>query len=171
MANSAKASIDGDSSELAVSGPRPFEKLRDAARAQADLNKSIVDPNVGIELQAAAIDAIAEADTLDAIFDANKTQTLPAAKDAAEKGPLTIYELEFRTSSEQYAKSGLGVFAYVMSFTDGGDQFEWSTGAPNVVASLYRMQELGLFNKPEKPRVRIVGKATGNGTMYSLGRP
>ena len=157
---------------VAATGPRPYETLVQRIRSQAELEASVsVSADTAFELQAAAIDKIAEADTLDALFDANVSAKLPGAEEAAAKGPLTILELEFRKTQEQYAKGGLGSYAFITSVDDRGEEFTWTTGAANIVASMWRIQELGLLNKPEKPRVKILGRATGNGTLYTVGRP
>lgn len=151
----------------------PAQGMMQRLASQAALEASITVSDADVkELVLQRLNTIAEADTLDALFDANTSSTLPSAKEASEKGPLTILELEFRRPQEKFAEAGIGAYAYVQSIDDRGEVFDWTTGAPNIVATLYRIQELGLLGKPEKPRIKIMSRVTGSGnTLYSVGRP
>lgn len=152
---------------------RPYQSMIQRIQSQAAMEAGIGGDNAALafELATKAIDRIAEADTLDALFDANESGSLAGVEQAADMGPLTLLEIEFRKSRDEYIKGGVGVYAYVKSVTDRGEEFEWNTGAPNVVTSLYRIQELGLLNKPEKPRIKIKGRQATNGVLYTVGRP
>lgn len=151
---------------------RPFEKMRDSLQSQAELEGTIAltDDEV-FELGAAALDKIAVADDLDSIFDANQAASLPDVEAYLGRAQ-TLLEIAFNKSREQFKKGSLGVYAYVKAVLDDGEEVEYSCGAPNVVGSLYRIQELGLLSASVKPRIVISGKTTLSGnTLYRVTKP
>lgn len=160
-----------DTATIVKDGPRPHQdlikRIQDQAKLNADLGTSA---DIAFELASQAIDKIATASTDDEIFDANEASTLPGVIEAAEKGALTILEIEARPGKTEY-KGGVAAYLYVSSVTDNGEAFEWTVGAPNIVASLFRFQENGRIGGSTPIRLRIKGRQATNGILYSVVRP
>lgn len=160
-----------DSTEVVKDGPRPHEALISRIQQQAKLNSDMgSSADIAFELASQAIDKIANATTDDEIFDANEASTLPGVLEAAEKGALTILEIEARPGKSEY-KGGVAAYLYVSSVTDNGEPFEWTVGAPNVVTSLFRFQERGRIGGSTPIRLKIKGRQATNGVLYSVTRP
>lgn len=151
------------------SAARPYQGLISRLSNQVAIEATIGDGR-GFELAAKAMDKIAEADTLDGIFEANSAASLPSMEDFLGQ-PFTIEELSFNQSADEYKRGGVGAYAYVKAMLDNAEFVEFTVGAPNVVSSLFRIQEIGLLSKTPKPRVVVKGKKTGNGTLYQLLKP
>lgn len=125
------------------------------------------------ELMYSSVTNIAEATSVDDILDANETAGLPSLKesDYLWNTPLSVFDVTFQKSDAKYADGGLGSFAIIWAASDRGEELNFSTGAPNVVASLFKARELG-YCTAEKPwRIVFVAKDTANGVLLKIGRP
>lgn len=156
-----------DSTVSTVEGPRPAETLLKQMHSQAQMEASLGgDQNIGQELALKAIDALAEANSLDDIFAANVASTLPGVE-SVDGLPITIVEFGLLKSREEFAKSGTGLYVHVDYVSDLGEPGEFTTGATNVVSTLFRIQQLGI----KDARIVIKGRKTTNGTLYTVTKP
>lgn len=154
--------------EVEVLEPRPSEALIRELHSQMELEASMGGrADIGMQLAMEAIDRIASATTLDDVFAANAASSLPSTE-AIEGKPLTILEVNFQKPREEFAKGGVGSYAYVKANDDLGEVLEFTTGSPNVVVSLYKIQKLGLLGQA---RIVIKGRKTTNGVLYQVLKP
>lgn len=154
--------------ETEVLQPRGSELLVKALNSQRELEASLGgNSDIAKQLSMEAVDRIADAASLDDIFAANAASTLPSTESVDGK-PITILEINIQKSQEQFAKGGLGAYLYVKAHDDLGEVHEFTTGSPNVVASLFQIQRLGLLGKA---RIVIKGRTTANGTLYQVLKP
>lgn len=159
------AKAEPTASDSTIAQSRPYIAMIEQVRSQAELNASLGgNQSRAFELASLAIDRIAEANTWDEIFEANNAGVLPGVEEAATKGPLTLQEVEFSPSQEQYRQGGVGVYAYVDSVTDNGEEFQFTTGSVNVVMSLFHAQKKGIL---KDARIRIEQR----GRMYLVTAP
>lgn len=153
----------------AATKQRPYEKLVVEIRDRAMLDTTSGD---GFDMAADAIDRIFTADSLEAIFDANE-KTSTSLKDSPLLGvPLAVWDVQYRKSSEKFTGNGLGVFAIISTYDDSGEPRVLTTGAPNVVASLYTIQTRLKGCSEENP-TRLIFKAidSTNGDLLTVARP
>ena len=157
---------DVQSKASAEVAERPFEKLMDALRLRAQADGA----NGNFEIAANVIDKIAQATSPEDIFAANAAGPADMA-DYLHKN-LNITDITVYKSAEKFSAGGMGTYVVMEGFMDGtGEAFLLSTGAPNVVASVFRAQTAG-FLSAEKPfRCQILGRETANGTLYTVGAP
>lgn len=125
------------------------------------------------ELMMNALTDIANASSEAELFEANEGGGTPSLRDNLHLVgvPLNIYELGLITSSDEYAESGLGTFAIIHALTDKGDELTFNTGASNVVATLFKANEMGLISVEKPWRIVITGKAVKNGTLFKVSQP
>jgi hypothetical protein len=152
-----------DLTEAEIAELRPFAQIIYGLRKTA-----VVDEDAAFEIAAAVIDEIAIADSIEAVFAANEK----GPKDAEDfiGTSVGVYDIRFWRSAEKFRKGTLGYYV-VMRYIDFNKKADMiSVGAPNVVASMYRLAELGaITGDPEAPFwVKIVGRETPNGTLYTL---
>lgn len=142
---------------------RPFARIIHGLREIA-----VVDEDAAFEIAASVIDEIALADSIEAVFAANEKGPKDA-EDFLETG-LGVFNIKFWRSAEKYRKGTLGYYV-VMDYVDYSGKMDMiSVGASNIVASLYRLAELGaITGDKENPLwVKIHGRETPNGTLYVL---
>ena len=145
---------------------RPFEGLMRELHSRAKLEGS------AFEIASQVIDAIAQADSVEAIFEANESgPTSLKENEHLHKVNLNITDARYHKSAEKFAANNLGVFVTFDAYLDSGDEVMVSTGAPNVVASLYRAQREGWLSTDKPLRCRIVPKDSANGVLLTVGRP
>lgn len=155
-------------SDVDVIEPRPAETLIRELHNQMELEASMGGKaDIGMQLAMEAIDKIASATTLDEIFAANAASSLPSTE-AVDGKPITPIEVNFQKPREEFAKGGVGSYAYVKAFDDLGEVIEFTTGSPNVVVSLYKIQRLGLLGET---RILIKGRKVTNGVLYQVLKP
>lgn len=125
------------------------------------------------ELMMNALTDIANATSEADLFEANEGGGTPSLRDNMHLigVPLNVYEIGFVTSSDEYAESGLGTFVIVRALTDKGDELLFNTGAPNVVATLARAEEMGLISVDKPWRIVISSKKTANGNLFKVSQP
>ena len=148
-----------------------YESLRDELSQLADL-----DAGESFEIAKQVINAIAAAETLEDIFDANtKGGPLNVRDEDIIEQPLYVYDVRWWRSADKYSRNNLGVYAVLDVFFEGGEDepFKVSTGAPNVVASIRMMQKLGLIDPGRSKAVELVFKSreTGAGALITVGKP
>lgn len=154
-----------DSASTEVETLRPYQKLQNQLAARVGLDAT---NGSNFDIAAQVIDLIMTAGTEDEIFAANESGPLDITDYLGT--PINIWQLTFFRSAEKYRANSLGFYVVMDAFDDTGAEIKLSTGAPNVVSSMKRLEELGLI-KEEKPyRVKITGRETGNGTLYYLAR-
>lgn len=144
-----------------VSRQTPFEKFVSAIRLEAEMADQI---DEGTNIAADVVSRILEAESLDEAF---------AAQDAGLKNGKDFVDVEIvvqdflvRTSETKYNKEGsLGVYVRVSGARlDNGESFQFFTGAPNVVALLWKAR-----NDNHLPlECRIQSKETANGELLTL---
>lgn len=154
--------------DVEVLEPRPSETLMRDLHAQMELESTLGGgADVAMQLAMEAIDRIASATTLDEIFAANAASSLPSTE-LVDGKPITLLEVSFLKPREEFRKGGVGSYAYVKAVDDMGEAVEFTTGAPNVVVSLFKIQKVGLMGKA---RIVIKGRSTTNGTLYQVLKP
>lgn len=123
------------------------------------------------ELMMSALTDIANATSEDELFAANETGGIPSLRDSDHLvgPPLSVFEVQFVQSADEYAESGLGTFVIVSARTDKGDELQFNTGASNVVGTFFRAQQLGLISAVKPWRIVINSKKTANGTLFRVG--
>ena len=85
--------------------------------------------------------------------------------------PMTLMQVDYFKSSEQYAGSGLGTYVVVRVLFDNGDEEMFSTGAPNLVASFRQFERLGRIGGDNPIRLKITSKTTSAGELLRVARP
>lgn len=154
--------------DVEVMEPRPSETIIRQLHSQLELESSLGGKaDIGMQLAMEAIDKIASATTLDEIFAANAASSLPGTESVDGK-PITPIEVSFQKPREEFAKGGVGAYAYVKAVDDLGEVKEFTTGSPNVVISLFKIQTMGLLGKS---RILIKGRSVTNGTLYQVLKP
>lgn len=155
-------------SDVEVLEPRPSETIIRELHSQMEMEASLGGRgDVGMQLAMEAVDKIASASTLDDIFAANAASSLPGT-DSVDGKPITILEVSFQKPRDEFSKGGVGSYAYVKANDDLGEVLEFTSGSPNVVISLFKIQKLGLLGKA---RIVIKGRAVTNGTLYQVLKP
>jgi hypothetical protein len=158
----AKAPENAGKGTAEIAENRPYLKMIDQLAGQAQL-----DGGNSFDIASQVIDKIATATTPDEMFDAQES----GPGDLADyvNIPLTVSNVRVQRSAEQYTKNGegLGVYAVFDAETADGETLLISTGAVNVVTSLYKAQISGWL--PMK--CRFTAKVTANGTLYRVARP
>ena len=144
-------------------------ELRPFAQIIAKLRKiAVVDEDAAFEIAAAVIDEIALADSIEAVFAANEK----GPKDAEDflEASLGVVGVRFWRSAEKFRRGTLGYYVVIDYVDYNGVRDMISVGAANVVASLFRLAELGaITGDAESPMwVKIHGRETPNGTLYVL---
>jgi hypothetical protein len=168
----AAEAAERDLSPAEIAELRPYQqlvrKLRDVATVEED---------AAFEIAAKVIDEIMVAESIEAVFAANESGPQDA-EDYLDKS-LGVFGVRFWRSAEKFRKGTLG-FYVVMDYVDfDGNKEMVSVGASNVVASIFRLMELGaggaqivqggFEGDPDTPIwVKIHGRETPNGTLYVL---
>lgn len=142
---------------------RPHEALVNQVRELAQLGTG---PDA-FEIASQVLDAMAVADSWDAIVDAQgNVQDMENYLGV----PLNVTEVDFMVSEEKFRTSGIGVYCVIHAYDDKGETVTLTTGATNVVGALFRAKRLELIGgDPEPLRMKINGRETRNGTLYMVG--
>jgi|SRR5581483_899080 len=139
----------------------PFEKFVNAIRLEAEMADQI---DEGQNIAADVIGRILEAESLDEAF-AAQDAGLQNGKDFVDV-EIIVNDFLVRTSDSKYNKEGsLGVYVRVSGARlDNGESFQFFTGAPNVVALLWKAR-----NEEKLPlECKIQSKETANGELLTL---
>lgn len=155
MAN-APAKKGTDSAEI-----RAWETMRDQIAGMAEAS-----PIEAFDIASIVIDQIANATTPEEIFAANESG--PADMEQYLGQRLGIYEARYSPSAERFRRGTLGYYVVVDAIDLDGEKVTISCGAPNVVASVFRLQQLHLFEPGRPFFVTIRGRETPNGTLYTV---
>jgi|SRR5215475_2361391 len=143
---------------------RPYEQLVKKLTGIAELG----DGSNGFEIAAAVIDNIAVAMTPEEIFGANESGPGDAA-DWLNQPIGLVGDPRVAKSDEKFRKGTLGVYLTIDFVTREGKQEMITVGAPNVVATVWRLYELEMFGPNRDPFwVEIRGRETANGTLYTV---
>lgn len=119
---------------MTLTGRRPAEALK--ARL-----KSLAGDAEDNETMLKVVDAIVTADSFEAAIEAQDLETIQNGKDVADI-EQEIQSFEVLPSSENYAKRNLGVRLLITSYRmDTGEEFQWQTGATNIVSLLIRARD------------------------------
>jgi hypothetical protein len=144
---------------------RPYETLIQEIARRAEL-----DGVSSFDIAANVIDQISQATTFEEIVAANNSG--PVDVNDYFGTPLTVTNVRFMKSAEQFRQGGLGHYALINALTDRGDELLLSTGAPNIVAGLYHMLRVGIIRPGEKDqRMSFQGRVTANGTLFFIDLP
>lgn len=139
----------------------PFEQFVSAIRLEAEMADQI---DEGTNIAADVIGRILEAESLDEAFSAQDAG-LQNGKDFVDV-EIVVHDFLVRTSDSKYNKDGsLGVYVRVSGARlDNGESFQFFTGAPNVVALLWKAR-----NTDSLPlECKIQSKETANGELLTL---
>lgn len=139
---------------------RPYVEIVAQIAGRAQLDSTGRDP---FEFASKAIDAMAEAKTFEEMIAANQQSGLVPAEEIFNQ-PITVADVNFSKSAEQYAKDNLGTWVVITANLDNGDEIQIKSGAPNVVTFMFLLQSRGMLPK----RLKIVGKPTANGTLQQI---
>jgi len=159
----AREAEDRDLTPAQVAELRPFAQLIHRLQMVA-----VVDEDGAFEIAATVIDEIALADSIEGVFLANEKGP-EGAEDYLER-TLGFFDARFWRSAEKYRKGTLGYYAAIKTVDFEGNERLITVGASNVVASAFRLVELGAINGDvETPLwAKIHGRETANGTLYIL---
>src|SRR5215831_19461288 len=138
---------------------RPYRTLIRHIKAFAEAS-----PIEAFEIAAIVIDKIAVAQTPDEIFAANESG--PADMEVYLNRPLDVYNPRFAPSAEKFRKGGLGYYV-VFDCTPDGVKTTVSTGAPNVVAPVFRLVQLDFIGEDKAFPLVVRGRETPNGTLFT----
>lgn len=159
----AREAEERELTDAEVAELRPFAQIIYGLRKIA-----VVDEDAAFEIAAMVIDEIALADSIEAVFAANEK----GPKDAEDflEVSLGVLNVRFWRSAEKFRKGTLGYYAVIDYVDFNGKTDQISVGAANIVASMYRMLELGAITGDVKTPlwVKIHGRDTANGTLYVL---
>ena len=140
---------------------RPHQQMMRELAGMAEL-----EAGDSFDIAAQVIDSIAEAQTAEEIFAANESGPKSAEDYLGQR--IGLLDVRYRKSAERFRQGTLGVFAVLDAVDEGGEKILISVGAPNVVASVRRLQRLGLIDPGTPFWVKIKGRETENGTLYTL---
>jgi hypothetical protein len=144
----------------------------DQARAWQELAVRIgslaeANPVEAFDIASVVVDAIANATSADEIFAANESG--PADMADYLNQTLNLTDARFAPSAERFRKGTLGFYVVFDAVDAYGGKVTISCGAPNVVASLFRLWELRFFGDGVKTfPVSIRGRDTANGQLYTV---
>jgi len=140
---------------------RPYQEM-----VKHLLEMAKLDSEGSFEIAADVIDRIALATTPEEIFAANES----GPEDAEDwlNQPIGITSVRWWPSAEKFKKGTLGVYAVFHFQTREGKEEIMSVGAPNVVATIYRLVRLDFINGVDPFWVVIRGRETPNGTLYTV---
>lgn len=144
---------------------RPYEIMRQNIASQARLDSE----GMAFDVASQIIDAIVEAGSVEEIFAANEKGPRDVREYAGQ--PFTLLEVAFLQSSERFREGGLGYYVVFDVATDNGERMTFSTGAPNVVSSFYRFQQLGKIGGSDPVRFKFALRESPNGNVIQVVRP
>lgn len=142
-----------------------------ANRPHQDLIRGIAgmaeaSPIEAFDIASIVVDQIATADTAEAIFAANESGPADASEYLNQR--LGLLDARYAPSAEKFRRGTLGYYVVFDAVDPHGEKVTISVGAPNVVASIFRLQQLDLFS-PDRPFFVVIrGRETPNGTLYTL---
>lgn len=139
----------------------PFERFVMAIRTEAEMVDQI---DEGSNIAADVIGRILEAESLDEAFKAQDAG-LQNGKDFVDV-EIVVHDFLVKTSETKYVKDGsLGVYVRVSGARlDTGESFQFFTGAPNVVALLWKARQ----DERLPLECKIQSKETANGELLTL---
>lgn len=151
----AKTSTSGQVTQLS-----PFERFKQQIQGEAELTKEFASDNIAADV----IGRILEAETLDDAFKAQESG-LQNGKDFVDV-ELIVNDFEVRPSDSKYSEhSALGVYVKVIGARlDNGETVQFFTGAPNVVALLWKAR----YSDALPLDCVIKSKETANGELLTL---
>src|SRR5215831_1718008 len=132
----AREAEERDLTPAQVAELRPFAQLIHKLRMIA-----VVDEEAAFEIAAAVIDEIALADSIEGVFLANEKG--PSGAEEFLENSLGMYGVQFWRSAEKFRRGTLGYYAAIRYVKFGGETDILTVGASNVVASVFRLMELG----------------------------
>jgi hypothetical protein len=142
------------------------------ARAWEDLARRIgnvaeANPVEAFDIASIVVDSIANATSAEEIFAANESGPADMAEYLNQR--LNLTDARFAPSAERFRKGTLGYYVVMDAIDAGGEKVTISCGAPNVVASVFRLWELRLFGDGVQAfPVAIRGRETPNGQLYTV---
>jgi hypothetical protein len=151
----------------AVESRRPYELLIAELKELASLGGS----NGNFDIASQVVDQIMAATTFDEIVEANASGPVGVKGSDYLGIPLSIYNVDYFKSDPKYSENSLGVFVVFDVFLDDGTMVKLSTGAPNIVSSFRVLQKKGLFSEEKPLRLVIKKRDTGNGELFTIGKP
>lgn len=151
----AKATTSGQVSRLS-----PFELFKQQIQGEAELTKDFASDNIAADV----IGRILESETLDDAFNAQDSG-LQNGKDFVDV-EIIVNDFEVRPSDSKYSEhSALGVYIKVIGARmDNGETIQFFTGAPNVVALLWKAR----YTDSLPLDCVIKSKETANGELLTL---
>lgn len=157
----ARADSTGNAvSERQTSEARPYLDVVRQIQGRAQLDSAGTD---SFEFASKAIDAMAQANSLEELVAANKESGLVPAEDVFNV-PLNVTDVSFSKSAEKFAGGGVGAWVIITATLDDGSEIQIKSGAPNVVTFAYMAQSKGWL----PCRVKIIGRETQNGTLQQV---
>lgn len=148
----------------------PWERLKKGIESVAKLDRA---SGLAFEIAQGVVNNIATSENLDDLFDANEAAPLQL-RDLDAGSTITVIGVSYLQSAEAYAEGGFGYF--VVMTTDKIDpktqqNVLYTTGAPNIVATIRRAQELGFCNDENPFTFRLMKSQTPNGVLLKAYRP
>jgi hypothetical protein len=143
---------------------RPYQDLIHDLANLAELSSGD-----SFDIAANVIDLIMQAGSPEEIFAANESGPADVGEMLGE--PIGILDCRFRKSAERYREGTLGYYVIFDYVDTQGEKKIASTGAPNVVASLRRFQRLNFIDGVQPLMIKIKGRETENGTLYTVAAP
>lgn len=144
---------------------RPYQNLQNYLAQRVELDGT---NGSAFEIASQVIDLILNAEDEDALFAANESG--PLDMERFLNRPLNFASLSFFKSAEKYRENGLGYYVVMDAIDDRGESVKLSTGAPNIVASMRKLESMGLIKEDAPYRCVIASRETANGNLYFLSR-
>lgn len=164
--------IQPDNPSTEVEEMRPYQRMVRHLQGMAKIN---ADNGAGFDIAANVVDKMLTVETddieayIDAVLEAGNDGPLKA--EDMEGKPFTVQEVQFFKSAEMYSEDSLGTYS-VAKVVDAISKKEslFSTGATNVVTTLYAFDQKGVFEGPHNPTLVIRSTPTASGKLYRVAR-
>lgn len=144
---------------------RPWQNLQNYLAQRVVLDGT---NGSAFDIASQVIDLIMNAESEDEIFAANASG--PTDITDYLNVPLSFYQLSFFRSAEKFRANGLGFYVVMDALDDTGAEIKISTGAPNIVATMRKLESLGHINESKPYRMKIASRETANGNLYFAAR-
>jgi hypothetical protein len=160
----AKANAIPETGEMAGTVVPARDGAINRLKSQLELSASLEGSGANsADITASVIERMMSADSLDEAMDAQDA-SLPSGKSLADVEML-VNGITVLRSDAKYTEHSLGFYLVVDAVRlDTGEEFRFATGAPNVVALLFRADNQGML-----PREFVIrSRETQNGELLSL---
>lgn len=151
---------------------RPYERMVKQLQGIAKLEQ---ENGSGFDIAANVVDKIltVESDDMDALIDGvlSAGSDGPLKAEDMEHKPFIVRDITWLKAAEAFADGGFGTYAVVKAVNPiTMEDILFSTGATNVVATLFAFWQKGVFESEKNPALVIRSRPTPNGKLFYLQR-